>query len=69
VRKDAGVPTGAVGLITEPEQAEAVLADGEADVVLIGRAMLRQPHWPLLAAHALGEKVEWPPQYVRGRLR
>ncbi|CAB4935614.1 unannotated protein [freshwater metagenome] len=67
VRKEVGVPTGAVGLIIEPEQAEAILADGEADVVLIGRAMLRQPHWPLLAAHALGEQVEWPPQYEKGR--
>jgi len=68
VRGDAGVPTGAVGLITEPEQAEQVVASGDADVVLLARAFLRDPHWVLRAAHELGAEVEWPPQYARGRL-
>jgi 2,4-dienoyl-CoA reductase-like NADH-dependent reductase (Old Yellow Enzyme family) len=68
VRRDAGVPTGAVGLITEPAQAEQVVASGDADVVLLARAFLRDPHWVLRAAHELGAEVEWPPQYARGRL-
>lgn len=69
VREQADVPTGAVGLITEPKQAEDVLADGSADVVLLARAMLRDPHWPLRAAHELGadDDVRWPPQYLRAR--
>ena len=68
VREQASVPTGAVGLITEPKQAEDVLADGSADVVLLARAMLRDPHWPLRAAHELGaDDVRWPPQYLRAR--
>jgi len=70
VREGSGLPTGAVGLITEAAQAEAVLADGAADAVLLARGMLREPHWPLLAASALGEDVAyWPPQYVRARPR
>jgi 2,4-dienoyl-CoA reductase-like NADH-dependent reductase (Old Yellow Enzyme family) len=69
VRRGADVPTGAVGLITEPDQAEKVLANGEADVVLLARAALREPAWPLRAAHVLGVPVEdagWPDQYKRG---
>lgn len=69
VRDGAGVPTGAVGLITEPAQAEQVVAEGSADVVLLARAMLRDPHWALTAAHALGAEVRWPEQYLRGRPR
>jgi 2,4-dienoyl-CoA reductase-like NADH-dependent reductase (Old Yellow Enzyme family) len=57
VRETAGVPTAAVGLITTPEQAEQVLADGAADAVLIGRPALFDPHWPLRAAHALDDKA------------
>ncbi len=72
VRAGASVPTGAVGLITEPKQAEEVLADGSADVVLLARALLRDPHWPLRAAHELGvpvgEGVDWPKQYLRAAL-
>ena len=68
VRAGAGIPTGAVGLITEPEQAEQVLADGHADVVLLARELLRDPHWPLRAAAALGADVAWPVQYERARL-
>ena len=69
IRHEADVPTGAVGLITEPKQAEDVLADGSADVVLLARELLRDPHWPLRAAHELGadEAVRWPPQYLRAR--
>jgi len=69
VRREAGVTTATVGLVTEAEQAEAILHDGRADMVLLGREMLRQPHWPLLAAHALGEPGPWPPQYLRARPR
>ena len=68
VRAGAGVATGAVGLITEPEQAEQVLVDGHADVVLLARELLRDPHWPLRAAAALGADVAWPVQYERARL-
>jgi 2,4-dienoyl-CoA reductase-like NADH-dependent reductase (Old Yellow Enzyme family) len=73
VRSEAGIATGAVGMITEPEQAEEVVATGCADVVLLARAMLRNPHWPLLAEHRLGmepgEGVDWPKQYERAQLR
>ncbi len=68
VRTGAGVPTGAVGLITDPAQAEQILADGHADVVLLARELLRDPHWPLHAAAALGAEVSWPVQYERARL-
>jgi 2,4-dienoyl-CoA reductase-like NADH-dependent reductase (Old Yellow Enzyme family) len=56
----------AVGLITEPAQAEAVLAEGSADAVLLARALLRDPSWPYRAAHELGDQVGWPQQYTRG---
>jgi 2,4-dienoyl-CoA reductase-like NADH-dependent reductase (Old Yellow Enzyme family) len=72
VRAEAGIPTGAVGLITEAKQAEDIVADGSADAVLLARALLRNPHWPLDAAHRLGvrpgEGVDWPPQYLRASL-
>ena len=55
-----------VGQITEPHQAEAILEEGKVDVILIGRASLRDPYWPLRAAHELGEDVSWPNQYLRG---
>jgi 2,4-dienoyl-CoA reductase-like NADH-dependent reductase (Old Yellow Enzyme family) len=66
--RQTGVPTGAVGLITEPQQAEAVLAEGKADVVLLARELLRDPHWPLRAARELGDDIAWPKQYERARL-
>jgi 2,4-dienoyl-CoA reductase-like NADH-dependent reductase (Old Yellow Enzyme family) len=69
VRREAGIASGAVGLITEPQQAEKVIADGEADVIFLARALLREPHWPLRAAHELGADVRWPPQYLRARPR
>ena len=69
VRTEAGIPSGAVGLITEPKQAEEILAEGSADVVLLGRELLRDPHWPLRAAYELGETGAelWPVQYRRAR--
>jgi 2,4-dienoyl-CoA reductase-like NADH-dependent reductase (Old Yellow Enzyme family) len=67
IRREARVRTGAVGLITEPTQADAILRAGQADVVLLGRVMLRDPYWPLHAAHALGVEGPWPVQYLRGR--
>jgi 2,4-dienoyl-CoA reductase-like NADH-dependent reductase (Old Yellow Enzyme family) len=65
VRQGANVPTAAVGLITEPAQAEAVIAEGRADLVLLARAVLRNPHWPLMAAAALGAPAPVPVQYAR----
>jgi 2,4-dienoyl-CoA reductase-like NADH-dependent reductase (Old Yellow Enzyme family) len=67
VRIEAGLPAGAVGLITEPKQAEEIIAEGSADVVLLGRELLRDPHWPLRAAYELGETDTdlWPVQYQR----
>nr|WP_280955936.1 NADH:flavin oxidoreductase/NADH oxidase [Aeromicrobium marinum] len=72
IREVSGVPTGAVGLITEAAQAQAVLDDGSADVVLLGRVALREPAWPLRAAHDLGvgpRAAPYPPQYHRGSWR
>jgi 2,4-dienoyl-CoA reductase-like NADH-dependent reductase (Old Yellow Enzyme family) len=73
IREEAGIATGAVGLITEPEQAERVVAEGSADAVLLARAMLRDPHWALRAAHDLGvpvgEGITWPKQYLRAAPR
>jgi 2,4-dienoyl-CoA reductase-like NADH-dependent reductase (Old Yellow Enzyme family) len=72
IRREANVATGAVGLVTDPKQAEEVLAEGSADVVLLARAMLRDPHWALRAAHELGvpadQGVHWPKQYLRAKL-
>jgi 2,4-dienoyl-CoA reductase-like NADH-dependent reductase (Old Yellow Enzyme family) len=67
LKREAGVRTGAVGLITEPEQADAIVARGEADLILLARQLLRDPYWPLYAARALGREVAWPPQYLRAR--
>jgi 2,4-dienoyl-CoA reductase-like NADH-dependent reductase (Old Yellow Enzyme family) len=69
IRREAGIPTGAVGLITDPRQAEEILASGKADAVLLARAMLRDPYWPLHAARELGVDVEWPVQYARAKPR
>jgi 2,4-dienoyl-CoA reductase-like NADH-dependent reductase (Old Yellow Enzyme family) len=65
IRRETGMMTGAVGLITEAQQAEAILAQGQADVVILARQLLRDPYWPLHAAHALGEPVHVPVQYQR----
>lgn len=69
IRAEAAVPTAAVGLITEAAQAEQIVADGSADMVFLARELLRNPRWPLLAAHALGASTTWPPQYERARPR
>jgi 2,4-dienoyl-CoA reductase-like NADH-dependent reductase (Old Yellow Enzyme family) len=69
IRRDAGIATGAVGLITEPRHAEAILQAGDADVVLLGRESLRDPSWPLRAAAELGDSAPWPPQYERAKPR
>lgn len=69
IRAEAGVPTAAVGLITEAAQAEQIVADGSADMVFLARELLRNPRWPLLAAHALGASIPWPSQYERARPR
>ncbi len=65
IRKEAGIPTAAVGMITEPKQANDIIGNGEADMVLLAREMLRDPYWPLHAAAALGETASWPVQYLR----
>jgi 2,4-dienoyl-CoA reductase-like NADH-dependent reductase (Old Yellow Enzyme family) len=67
VRREAGVPTAAVGLITAPELADAAIRNGQADLVALGRELLRHPHWPLDAARALGHDIEWPKQYQRAK--
>lgn len=67
VRKHADIPTGAVGLITEPVQAEQIIASGQADIVLLAREMLRDPYWPRHAAHKLGVDIKWPVQYERAK--
>jgi 2,4-dienoyl-CoA reductase-like NADH-dependent reductase (Old Yellow Enzyme family) len=68
VRREAGVATGAVGMITSPEQAEQILATGQADAVLLARELLRNPYWPLVAARRLGASVDWPRQYLRAKV-
>jgi 2,4-dienoyl-CoA reductase-like NADH-dependent reductase (Old Yellow Enzyme family) len=65
VRREAGVASAAVGMITTAAQADEIIRDGRADLVLIGRESLRDPHWPLHAARALGETMPTPPQYAR----
>ena len=63
IRDEAGVKTGAVGLITEPLQANEIITGGDADLVFIGRELLREPYWALKAQHELGEEPTWPTQY------
>ncbi len=65
IRKGAGIPTAAVGVITDPAQADEIVANGRADLVLIGKASLRDPYWPYHAAKALGQgdKVHLPTPY------
>jgi 2,4-dienoyl-CoA reductase-like NADH-dependent reductase (Old Yellow Enzyme family) len=66
IRAETGIATGAVGLISEAQQANAVVRDGQADAVLIARQSLRDPYWPLRAAHELGHELPVPTQYRRG---
>jgi 2,4-dienoyl-CoA reductase-like NADH-dependent reductase (Old Yellow Enzyme family) len=65
IRKEAGVATGAVGLITEPQQADDIIRNGQADIVLLARELLRDPYWPIHAAIALGADAPIPLQYTR----
>jgi 2,4-dienoyl-CoA reductase-like NADH-dependent reductase (Old Yellow Enzyme family) len=65
IRRDAGIATGAVGMITEPLQAETIINSGQADMVFLARELLRDPYWPRRAAQILGAKIEPPVQYLR----
>jgi 2,4-dienoyl-CoA reductase-like NADH-dependent reductase (Old Yellow Enzyme family) len=65
IRVEAGIATAAVGMITEAEQANAIVAAGQADMVFLARQMLRDPYWALHAAATLGETASWPRQYLR----
>jgi len=67
VRKEAGILTGAVGMITAAEQADHILRSGQADMVVMARELLRHPYWPLEAARKLGADIEWPKQYLRAK--
>jgi len=67
IRREAGIATGAVGLITEATQADEIIQSGKADVVLLARELLRNPYFALEAAHLLGREVTWPEQYARGK--
>ena len=66
IRSRAGIATGAVGLISSPDMAEQIVASGQADLVVMARAFLNDPYWPLHAAKALKTKIPWPSQYERG---
>ena len=65
IRRATGIVTMAVGLITEPEHADAIIAAGDADMVALARAFLREPRWPWRAAATLGATVAGVPQYWR----
>ena len=65
IRKEAGILTGAVGLITDPVQADQNLRAGKADIVLLARELLRDPYWPLRAARRLAQRISIPDQYQR----
>ena len=67
IRREARIATGAVGMITEAKQAEAILAEGKADVIFLARQLLRDPYWPLHAAAELGVDIAWPKQYERAK--
>jgi 2,4-dienoyl-CoA reductase-like NADH-dependent reductase (Old Yellow Enzyme family) len=67
VRRDSGVPTGAVGLITDALQADEIVSSGQADLVFVAREELRDPYFPLHAAKALHVKIPWPKQYLRAQ--
>ena len=67
IRREAGIATMSVGLITTPEMAEEIVRNGRADVVALGRELLRNPYWPLQAARTLGDDFAWPKQYQRAK--
>ncbi len=68
IKKEAGILTGAVGMITEAQQAEDILAKGQADLILLARESLREPYFALKAAKTLGDDIAWPLQYLRAKL-
>jgi 2,4-dienoyl-CoA reductase-like NADH-dependent reductase (Old Yellow Enzyme family) len=68
IRQETGIPTIAVGLITQPAQAEHIITTGQADAVMLARELLRNPYWPLHAARILGADVEWPVRYERAKI-
>lgn len=67
IKKEANIATGAVGLITHAQDAEEILKAGKADLIFMGREMLRNPYFALLEADKLGENIAWPKQYKRGK--
>ncbi|AKQ46394.1 oxidoreductase [Rufibacter radiotolerans] len=67
VKAEAGILTGAVGMITTPQEAEDIIANGQADMVFLAREFLRDPYFPLRAAKKLGAEIEWPVQYQRAQ--
>jgi NADH:flavin oxidoreductases, Old Yellow Enzyme family len=67
VRRDAAIATAAVGLITDPHQADDIVRRGQADFVFLARQLLRDPYWPLAAAHVLSTDISWPVQYERAK--
>lgn len=69
IKKEAGILTGAVGLITEPAQANEIIESGQADIVLLAREMLRDPYFPLTASYELDADIQWPSQYERAKLK
>ena len=68
IKKESSILTGAVGLITNAEQAEAILQNEQADLIIMAREMLRDPYFPLHAAQQLGVDIEWPLQYQRAKI-
>jgi len=68
IKKEAAIATGAVGLITEAAQAQAILDAGQADLIFMARKLLRDPFWPLRAAAKIGQSIDWPNPYVRGKV-
>jgi 2,4-dienoyl-CoA reductase-like NADH-dependent reductase (Old Yellow Enzyme family) len=69
IKKETGILTGAVGMITTPQEANSVIEDGKADLVLLAREFLRDPYFPLRASRELGTNVTWPVQYERAKIR
>ncbi|HEY1864400.1 MAG TPA: oxidoreductase, partial [Roseiarcus sp.] len=65
IRREANIATAAVGMITAPAQADQIIRNDQADIVLLAREMLRDPYWPVHAAQELGQVAQWPRQYLR----
>jgi 2,4-dienoyl-CoA reductase-like NADH-dependent reductase (Old Yellow Enzyme family) len=65
IRRETGILTGAIGMITSISQADTILREGRADIILMAREFLREPYWPLHAAHVEGFPTSWPAQYLR----